>query len=91
MTFRPSGRTDLVGRVTTRQGYPVPDAAVMLGGGSPAHPDIAALTAESGEFSFLDLEPGEYTVIVTVDGHPQQQHSVHVARGEQAWAEITLD
>ncbi len=53
----------LTGLVSDLSGRPVADAAVMLGDGPP-HPDIAALTGESGEFRFEALEPGQYEVIV---------------------------
>ena len=39
-------------------------------------------TTENGEFNFVDLEPGTYTVRVTLDGHEATPQRVSVSAGE---------
>jgi iron complex outermembrane receptor protein len=70
-------RGEIVGRVTTPDGEPVVEAPVMITGG-PAHPDIAALTNERGEFRLTDLDPGEYTLLVNPEDRGPQTAQARV-------------
>ena len=45
-------------------------------------------TTENGEFSFLDLDPGTYTIRVTADGHEAIPAKVTVVEG--AFAELSV-
>ena len=76
----------IVGRVTSPDGKPVPDAAVAIAGDSPPHPDIAALTGGDGGFRLLGLTAGQYTLQVNAAGRPAQARSVRVE--ESGFAEI---
>lgn len=80
---------EIAGRITTPDGRPVADAAVMIGGGSPPHPDIAALSDADGRFRFAGLPPGAYTLIVNAEGWPQQQVSANLT-GEHTTVNIVL-
>lgn len=57
----------ITGRVIDSSGKPVVDATVLIIKGAGPYPDIAALTNDDGQFSFLDLTPGEYEVLVNVE------------------------
>lgn len=57
------------GTVVDPQGDGVPGAVVFLGGDSPPHPDIAAVTDARGSFRFGGLGPGRYTVVVNAAGY----------------------
>ena len=72
------------GRVLDGQGRPIEEAVVMIVGDSPIHPDIAALTNENGEYSYISLLPGMYTLLANVIDHEPQQDSVDVAAGAVA-------
>jgi len=48
----------IVGNITTTKGEPIADASVMVESG-PSHPDLAAITDESGAYHLGDLEPGQ--------------------------------
>jgi hypothetical protein len=86
----PQGTGTILGRVTTVDGEPVVDAAVMIGGTSPSHFDIAALTNEQGEYRFADLVPGDYTLVVNVEGYPLQSVRVEVEAGRVATASTRI-
>jgi hypothetical protein len=60
-------RGTILGRVVLPSGTPVGEAAVMLGGNSPAHADIALLSAADGAFELRDLGPGSYTVLASCE------------------------
>ncbi len=45
-------------------------------------------TSTNGEFTFVDLEPGQYTVRVTADGHEATPQRVTVSEGEFAEAQV---
>ena len=82
-----SSRSDLgaiQGRVVDGQGRPIAEAVVMIVGDSPTHPDIAALTNDKGEYSYIDLLPGTYTLLANALEHEPQRKSVQVAAGASA-------
>ena len=79
------GKTgQLSGHVITTEGQAVSDAAVMLTGESPPHKDIAALTDAHGRFSFDDLLPGMYTVLVNAEGYPPHTKDIMVSPSKTA-------
>lgn len=80
----------IAGRVTTRDGTPVPGAAVAIVGGEQAHPDIAALAGPDGSFRFGRLSPGRYRVEARSRGVTGAADVV-VAEGRSAQVEIRLD
>ncbi|HEU4452298.1 MAG TPA: carboxypeptidase-like regulatory domain-containing protein [Longimicrobium sp.] len=79
----------VAGRVVDPGGSPVAEAAVMITSGPP-HADMAALTGADGDFSFLDLAPGEYTFLANAPDHPPETRTVRVGPGEAARLEIRL-
>jgi hypothetical protein len=40
----------------------------MIGGASPAHVDIAAVTSPAGDYEFGGLVPGDYEIVANVGG-----------------------
>lgn len=60
------------GVVLDARGRPLADCPVLLTGASPDHRDLAALTADDGTFSFLELEPGRYEVLAQSEGEREQ-------------------
>jgi protocatechuate 3,4-dioxygenase beta subunit len=72
----------ITGRILSETGQPVVNAVVMISGDSPSHQDIAALTDENGNYNFNDLVPGEYTILVNVEGQEKQTKNTIVKEGE---------
>lgn len=79
---------DIRGRVRDPDGRPVADCALLLGGDSPEHRDLAALTDDAGEFSFLDLTPGSYTVLARCGDAEPVELEAQVRPGESVRVEI---
>jgi hypothetical protein len=67
------------GTVTDISGRPVVEAAVLIVGDSPAHPDIAVLTDDGGRYQLDHLGVGDYTVMVNAQGR------------QPVLAEVTVD
>lgn len=84
------GQGSIQGAVLDHEGRAVAGAAVMLAGTSPDHPDIAALTADDGSFSFLDLDPGRYEVLVRAGDRSPETRSVEVGEAGPARVEFRL-
>jgi hypothetical protein len=78
------------GRVLTPDARPVADASVLIAEGAGAFPDIAALTDDDGRFGFDDLPPGEYTILVNVEGHDPFTAEFTVQPGESEPQDIFL-
>ncbi len=76
-----SDRGTIRGQVVDRHRHPLEGAVVMIVGDSPSHRDIAALTSDRGEFSFIGLLPGKYTLLVNVADCEAQEASVEVLAG----------
>ena len=83
MSAATAGSGVIRGRVTTGSGDPVEGAAVMIGGNSPSHVDIAALTSPAGEYELVGLVPGEYEILANA-GTEVLVRYVDVAAGEVA-------
>jgi iron complex outermembrane receptor protein len=80
----------IAGRVTTATGEPMSGVAVMIGGSSPPHPDIAALTGDDGRFRFDDLVPGPYQLVINTGGADPRTESVEVSAGGVSRIEVTI-
>jgi protocatechuate 3,4-dioxygenase beta subunit len=86
-----SDRGAIEGRVVERHGQPVEEAVVLIVGDSPSHRDIAALTSGRGEYSFIYLLPGYYTLLVNVADFEPQEGSVEVLAGVTARLDFVFD
>jgi Carboxypeptidase regulatory-like domain len=80
----------IVGNITTTGGEPIADASVMVESG-PSHPDLAAITDESGVYRLGDLEPGQYVIRVFAEGFSTVSGRVPVRRGHTTRANLTLE
>jgi hypothetical protein len=83
MAVDATGAGGIRGRVTTESGEPVVGTPVMIGGDSPSHPDIAAVTGPTGEYEFVGLVPGDYEVLANPES------GLLVRRGRVAPGEVT--
>ena len=65
-----STRAALTGKVTDRNGQPLPGATVVLRNATLDFPEQGTLTNSKGEYRFADLPPGEgYRLTVSLSGH----------------------
>jgi hypothetical protein len=67
------------GTIIDISGAPVVDAAVLIAGDSPVHPDVAVLTDSDGRYQLDHLGQGDYTVMVYAQGR------------QPVFAEVTVD
>jgi hypothetical protein len=79
----------IIGNITTLEGEPVADASILVESG-PSHPDLAALSDESGSYQLSDLEPGQYVIRVFAEGFSSVSGRVPVRRGRVTRANLTL-
>lgn len=68
----PANKTRVRGRVTDVQGNPIVGAAVTVPKGTSPVPEMARLTNENGEYSWV-LDPGMYTLQVNADTYKPAQ------------------
>jgi hypothetical protein len=80
----------IAGAVSTSYGDPVVDAVVMITGDSPSHSDIAALTNDEGRYSFIDLRPGQYTLMVNAENWASRTDMILVESGTVSRLDFTL-
>ena len=78
-----AGKGAIAGLVINDVYRPVPGALVLL---QPT--GLTATSDASGQFAFLDLEPGAYLLRVQAEGHEASPASVDVAEGEYAESEV---
>ncbi len=78
----------ITGQVSDQMGASVPGAKVEIVSGLAA--TRSAATDDEGRYRFEGLEPGEYTIRVTVPGLPSMERRVSVASGAAA-ADFRLD
>jgi outer membrane receptor protein involved in Fe transport len=65
-----STKAALTGKVTDRNGQPLPGATVVLRNATLDFPEQGTLTNSNGEYRFADLPPGEgYRLTVSLSGH----------------------
>lgn len=83
-----SARSSLRGRVLDQNRAAVPGAKVVadVNGISGS---VSAVTDQNGEF-LLMLEPGEYTVRVTVDGFSDASQTIRLNQGSNPFLEVIL-
>ena len=81
---------EIAGAVSTTHGDPVVNAVVMITGDSPPHSDIAALTNDEGRYSFIDLQPGQYTLMVNAENWPSRTGKILVESGTVSRLDFTL-
>lgn len=87
----PEDEAAIAGLVVDDDGAPLPWATVSLGGASPEHRDIGAVTDGEGRYRFGRLEPGVYTVLVNAEGHPMREERVEAEAGQLARLDFRLD
>lgn len=76
----------LSGQVTDMQtGEPIKAAAVTLTPGG-----MTTVSGADGTFEFLNLDPGQYTVIVQSDGYVTNRKHVNAIAGESHHVDIPL-
>ena len=63
---------------------PVADATVFIATSDRSHTDIALMTDASGEFRFVDVEPGTYTLAARGPDGTASSATVVVAAGRVA-------
>ena len=78
----------VAGRVTAG-GHPVADAVVMIVEGHASHPDLAAVTDETGSFQLGGLTPGWYNFEARA-GQRSARRSVELAAGQRTWIEFAM-
>ncbi len=78
-----AGKGAIAGLVLDDRFRPVADASILL---LPV--GLQAVTTINGEFTFIDLEPGEYTVRATAEQHEAKSEKATVVAGE--FAETTV-
>lgn len=83
-----NARSSLRGRVLDQNRAAIPSAKVIAEatGGSGS---VSAITDQNGEFSLM-LEPGEYTVRVTVNGFSDAVQTVRLNQGSNPFFEVIL-
>jgi len=87
---RVRGRGSIAGQVLTSEGEPIAEAAVMITGHSPPHPDIALLTDVQGRYRFDGLLPGEYEILVNTEAFGMQTRPVSLGAGQVARLDFSL-
>jgi protocatechuate 3,4-dioxygenase beta subunit len=80
----PRTTASIVGQVVDAAGQPVADATVMIETSDRSHHDIAQLTGATGEFRFVDVEPGTYTVVARTPGGAAVRGTTRVGAGRVA-------
>ena len=78
-----SGKGAISGLLINDVFRPVPGGLVLI-----QDLGLTATSDASGQFTFLDLEPGSYLLRVQADGHEAAPQTVQVREGEYAEAEL---
>ena len=81
---------EIRGRITGRSGDALVGVPVMIGGNSPPHDDLAAVTGPKGEYRLSGLVPGDYEILANA-GDRLLVERVHVAGGEVAELHFVAD
>jgi catecholate siderophore receptor len=81
-------RSSLRGRVLDQNRAAIPGAKVVVEA-SGISGRLSAVTDQNGEFSLM-LEPGEYTVRVSVDGFSDASQTIHLNQGSNPFVEVIL-
>ena len=83
-------RAQIVGLVRDEDGEPVAGARVYYTHAPGPVPDVAALTASDGSFSFAAPVEGTYTIESRAEGSRLASATVSVRSGEEARVEMSL-
>ena len=79
----------IVGAVTDPSGSRIPGATVEVTQ-TATNSSRKAVTTDSGEYAFVGLVPGTYTVTITKDGFAKQTRTVNVAVSARVDTSMTL-
>jgi catecholate siderophore receptor len=83
-----SARSSLRGRVLDQNRAAIPGAKVVVEA-TGSSGSVSAVSDQNGEFSLM-LEPGEYTVRVTVNGFSDASQTVRLSQGSNPFLEVML-
>jgi carboxypeptidase family protein/TonB-dependent receptor-like protein len=78
------------GVVQSEDGSPLPGATVTLTGEQLIARSLTETTNENGVFRFLNLQPGRYTVTITLPGFVSQEIGATVRLGQTTSVELKL-
>src|SRR6478752_4395987 len=78
----------LRGQIVDPTGAVIPGAAITLKNSSGLV--VAANSGGAGEYEFLNLAPGKYTVSVTANGFVPATEEIEIAAGQLKKADISL-
>ena len=81
---------EVVGTVESDDGTILPGATVKLAGETLIQREITQTTDERGSFRFLNVNPGSYTVTVTMDGFGAREVTVNVNVGRTSTIDVVL-
>jgi hypothetical protein len=82
----------VVGRIAAEDGRALAGALVVpvpLGSAPPPIPEIAIVSESNGRYTWR-LPPGEYEIVVTLEGYQRATRRVAVIAGEVAVLDFTL-
>lgn len=83
-SFPSTGKGSVSGKAITESGWPLKHLTVALLAAGAARPVAEGNTNDSGEFEFLYITPGSYTLRVASNGPPLTKVSgLHVENGRQ--------
>ncbi len=80
----------ITGKVTDKNGKPIPEAGVAVTKSSTSVPEMLVLTNEEGEYVW-ELPPGEFTLTVYKDGYAEKSMDITVKEGETAKLDFELE
>jgi len=90
--FANAQTTEIVGKVTSTQGEPLPGVEVVLSSPNLIGGDQAKLTDAEGKFRFFALPPGVYSVTAKLQGFvPQQRAGVRLSQGKTLTVDLVLE
>jgi outer membrane receptor protein involved in Fe transport len=80
----------IFGEVKAEDGSPLPGATITLTGEQLIASSTVQTSNERGLFRFLNLQPGRYTVTISMQGFASQEIGATVSVGQTASVEATL-
>lgn len=75
----------ITGKITNSSGDPIEMVSISF-----AENNKQTLSDINGHFSFSDLNPGNYTLVIVAYGVPKQQHRIVVKAGETSTANFAI-
>src|SRR6185436_8407698 len=85
--FAQTATGNVYGKATDASGAVLPGASVTISGEAGTR---STVTGADGTFRFLNLDPSDYTVTVTLQGFGAANRKVNVQTGQSATLEIAL-